>query len=102
MRSGQQVYSEGRSLVVVGSVNSGAEVLADGDIHIYGALQVGRLTVELLHSICLVLLPAILYYVIKIGLHRGVLLLGWEAQSLHGYTCKASKHRWSASVQLLS
>ncbi len=36
VRSGQQIYAEGRSLIVVGSVNSGGELMADGDIHVYG------------------------------------------------------------------
>ncbi len=39
VRSGQQLYADGRSLVIVGSVNNGAEVLADGDIHVYGSLM---------------------------------------------------------------
>lgn len=39
VRSGQQVYAEGRSLVILGGVNEGAEVMADGDIHVYGRLQ---------------------------------------------------------------
>ncbi len=39
VRSGQQVYAQGRDLVVIGSVNPGAEVYADGHIHIYGALK---------------------------------------------------------------
>ena len=39
MRSGQQIYAESSSLTVVGTVNSGGEVLADGDIHVYGALN---------------------------------------------------------------
>lgn len=39
VRSGQQVYAEGRSLVVLGGVNEGAEIMADGDIHVYGRLQ---------------------------------------------------------------
>jgi len=38
VRSGQQIYASGGSLVVIGSVNDGAEVLADGDVHIYGQL----------------------------------------------------------------
>ena len=38
VRSGQQIYSPG-SLVVLGNVCSGAEVVADGDIHVYGALK---------------------------------------------------------------
>ncbi|MFP4648871.1 MAG: septum site-determining protein MinC [Halorhodospira sp.] len=39
VRSGQQVYARGSDLVVLGAVGPGAEVLADGDIHIYGALR---------------------------------------------------------------
>ncbi|WP_287963395.1 septum site-determining protein MinC [Alcanivorax sp.] len=39
VRSGQQVYAKNRDLIVVGSVNPGAEVYADGHIHIYGALK---------------------------------------------------------------
>lgn len=39
VRSGQQVYARGRDLVVLASVSPGAEVLADGHIHIYGTLH---------------------------------------------------------------
>lgn len=39
IRAGQRVYAEGSDLIIVGSVNAGAEVLADGNIHIYGALR---------------------------------------------------------------
>lgn len=39
VRSGQQVYADSGDLVIVGSVSNGAEVIADGDIHIYGALR---------------------------------------------------------------
>jgi septum formation inhibitor MinC len=39
VRSGQVIYAEGRDLIVVASVNSGAQLLADGNIHIYGALR---------------------------------------------------------------
>ncbi|XEI31242.1 septum site-determining protein MinC [Aeromonas veronii] len=39
IRSGQQIYAAGTSLVVLGSVSAGAEVLADDSIHIYGALR---------------------------------------------------------------
>ncbi len=39
VRSGQRVYAAGRDLIVVASVSSGAEVIADGNIHIYGALR---------------------------------------------------------------
>jgi len=39
VRSGQQVYSPGSaSIVILGNVNNGGEVLSDGDIHIYGKL----------------------------------------------------------------
>ena len=39
IRSGQQVSAEGKSLVVMGNVNPGGEVMADGDIYIFGKLQ---------------------------------------------------------------
>lgn len=39
VRTGQQVYAQGCDLVVVGTVANGAEVLADGNIHVYGALR---------------------------------------------------------------
>lgn len=39
VRSGQQVYAEHRDLTVLATVGAGAEVLADGNIHIYGALR---------------------------------------------------------------
>jgi septum site-determining protein MinC len=39
LRSGQQVYAKGRDLVVMAVVNPGAEVIADGSIHIYGSLR---------------------------------------------------------------
>ena len=39
VRSGQQVYSEGADLIILSQVSEGAEVLADGNIHIYGALR---------------------------------------------------------------
>lgn len=39
IRSGQRVYAAGGDLVVLAPVSSGAEVFADGHIHIYGALR---------------------------------------------------------------
>ncbi len=39
VRSGQRVYAAGRDLIILASVSSGAEVIADGNIHIYGALR---------------------------------------------------------------
>ncbi|WP_105201376.1 MULTISPECIES: septum site-determining protein MinC [unclassified Pseudoalteromonas] len=39
VRSGQQVYAKGRDLIVLGAVSHGAEVIADGHIHIYGTLR---------------------------------------------------------------
>lgn len=39
LRSGQQVYAKGGDLVVLAAVNPGAEVLADGHIHVYGPLR---------------------------------------------------------------
>ena len=39
LRSGQQVYARGRDLVVMAMVNPGAEVVADGHIHVYAPLR---------------------------------------------------------------
>jgi len=39
VRSGQQVYAENRDLTVLTTVGAGAEVIADGSVHIYGALR---------------------------------------------------------------
>ena len=39
VRSGRQVYAKGSDLVVVGPVSAGAELIADGHIHVYGALR---------------------------------------------------------------
>jgi septum site-determining protein MinC len=39
VRSGQQVFAPSGDLVVLSSVNAGAEVLAAGNIHIYGSLR---------------------------------------------------------------
>ena len=39
LRSGQQVYAKGGDLVVLAAVNNGAEVIADGSIHVYAPLR---------------------------------------------------------------
>ncbi len=39
VRSGQQVYAKDADLIVLASVSRGAELLADGHIHVYGALR---------------------------------------------------------------
>ena len=39
VRSGQQIYAREGDLVINGDVGAGAEVIADGSIHIYGALR---------------------------------------------------------------
>ncbi len=39
VRSGQQIYADGGDLVVLAAVSPGAEVLADGNIHVYGPLR---------------------------------------------------------------
>jgi septum site-determining protein MinC len=39
VRSGQQIYARGGDLIVMGAVSAGAEILADGHIHVYGALR---------------------------------------------------------------
>jgi septum site-determining protein MinC len=39
VRTGQRIYARGANLVVLAIVNAGAEVIADGDIHIYAPLR---------------------------------------------------------------
>jgi septum site-determining protein MinC len=39
LRSGQQVYARGGDLVVLAAVNFGAEVIADGHVHVYAPLR---------------------------------------------------------------
>ncbi|WP_445156672.1 septum site-determining protein MinC [Halomonas sp. E14] len=39
VRSGQQVSAPEGDLVIIGAVNAGAEVLAAGSVHVYGALR---------------------------------------------------------------
>lgn len=39
VRSGQQLIAPSGDLVVIGAVNAGAEVLAAGSVHVYGALR---------------------------------------------------------------
>ncbi len=39
VRSGQQIYAKGRDLIVLANISNDAELLADGNIHVYGSLQ---------------------------------------------------------------
>jgi septum site-determining protein MinC len=39
VRSGQRVYAPGGDLSVIAAVSAGAELIADGNIHVYGALR---------------------------------------------------------------
>lgn len=39
VRSGQVIYAEGRDLIVVAPVHAGAQLMADGHIHVYGPLK---------------------------------------------------------------
>lgn len=39
IRSGQQVYADGADLIVMTTVSPGAEVIADGCVHVYGPLR---------------------------------------------------------------
>lgn len=39
VRSGQQIYAAGGDLIVLAPVSAGAELLADGNIHVYGPLR---------------------------------------------------------------
>lgn len=42
VRSGQRIYAQGASLTLLGPVSSGAEIMADGDIHAYAPVR-GRI-----------------------------------------------------------
>ena len=39
VRSGQQLYAKGVDLIVLSQVGAGAEVISDGNIHVYGVLR---------------------------------------------------------------
>jgi septum site-determining protein MinC len=39
VRSGQQIYASQSDLIVLASVSPGAELMADGNIHVYGTLR---------------------------------------------------------------
>ncbi|MGH8462381.1 MAG: septum site-determining protein MinC [Stenotrophobium sp.] len=39
VRSGQQIYAEDADLVITSTVSPGAEVIADGCVHVYGTLR---------------------------------------------------------------
>lgn len=39
IRTGQQVYAENADLIVTGMVSEGAEIIADGNIHVYGPMR---------------------------------------------------------------
>ena len=39
VRSGTQIYVRGGDLIVTAAVSAGAELMADGNIHVYGRLR---------------------------------------------------------------
>jgi len=39
LRSGQRIYAQNSDLIVIGVVGQGAEIIADGNIHVYGPLR---------------------------------------------------------------
>ncbi|WP_434524976.1 septum site-determining protein MinC [Photorhabdus asymbiotica] len=39
VRSGQRIYAQGSDLIVTSNVSTGAELIADGNIHIYGMMR---------------------------------------------------------------
>ncbi|XBC39547.1 MAG: septum site-determining protein MinC [Buchnera aphidicola (Chaetogeoica yunlongensis)] len=42
VRSGQKIYASNSDLIITNNVNSGAEIIADGNIHVYGEVR-GRI-----------------------------------------------------------
>ena len=39
VRAGQRIWAQGCDLIIRGTVNPGAEVIADGNVHVYGTLR---------------------------------------------------------------
>lgn len=39
VRSGQRIYAQNSDLVVISNVSAGAELIADGNVHVYGILR---------------------------------------------------------------
>ncbi|MCI0654167.1 MAG: septum site-determining protein MinC [Methylococcaceae bacterium] len=39
VRSGQSIYAENGDLIILATVSAGAEIIADGNIHVYGSLR---------------------------------------------------------------
>ncbi|XBC37976.1 MAG: septum site-determining protein MinC [Buchnera aphidicola (Floraphis choui)] len=39
VRSGQKIYAVNSDLIIINNVNSGAEIIADGNIHVYGHMR---------------------------------------------------------------
>ncbi|AGF47094.1 septum site-determining protein MinC [Candidatus Kinetoplastibacterium desouzaii TCC079E] len=39
LRSGQKIYANKSDLIIIGMVSQGAEIIADGNIHVYGPLR---------------------------------------------------------------
>ncbi|URJ23623.1 septum site-determining protein MinC [Blochmannia endosymbiont of Camponotus sp. C-003] len=39
VRSGQKIYARNRDLIIIENVSTGAEIIADGNIHIYGIMR---------------------------------------------------------------
>ncbi|HAT29963.1 MAG TPA: septum site-determining protein MinC, partial [Janthinobacterium sp.] len=39
VRAGQRIYARGCDLIITAVVNNGAEIIADGSIHVYAALH---------------------------------------------------------------
>lgn len=39
VRAGQQIYAKNTDLIVINNVNPGAELVADGNIHVYGIMR---------------------------------------------------------------
>ena len=87
VRSGVQIYAKDRDLVVIGQVSEGAEIMADGHVHVYGRLR-GRVAAG-------------------VGGHTGAeifcVMFEPELVSIGGTYCGAeqiSSNLWSARVRV--
>lgn len=88
VRSGQLIYADGRDLIVLASVNPGAQLLADGHIHVYGALKgravAGARGLREAQVFCLAMDPEL------VGVDVGYLTAEDIPDALRGAACRVS------------
>jgi len=85
VRSGQQIYAQGGDLIVLAPVSVGAELLADGHIHVYNALR-GRALAGVLgdtsaHIFCMSLEAELVSIAGQYKVSEQLLESGWKVSA---------------------